>query len=694
MQMTLGLGMKLGQTMAGSLPLKISPVTEILADGWRAEHRDIPSFSTTSEARNVAVNRRGFDTAATAVSRASVVQLTSRVRQPYPDHSNFTDKTVACSDFVYAGDTINGAINHSTRPAPRPIAMWLNHDRERVEDDAHILRLAVAHAYAQQGQPVAAVRFIVRDTLGNEASQLVSSQSSLGFDASGLHVPHYAATVDLSGLAQGDLLTVDATIYPWVGDAFSISADADEYPSPNLTTLRMLNDTSGGYGACYAQVDGTTGDDATGQAASARADAIAAPFASIAAAANAIKEFNAAHFGRVDDAGGGTILLAEGAHILTPFKAAGHSAQLPLCIRAEDPSKRDSTILTDGGVNRFNGIPTHLKICDVTLQKGGANTVFLDSGAESADNLLITKNCLWDANGFGSYGAWVYRVGRFVQINCSVVPNEDPHQGNSFSNEAIMVTAIGCKGCAGTITYQALGCSGLDEFTLRAPIGNRPAMTGTFLGWNTFSNGSATNAIVSVSAEIGARGFAFVGNIVESWGSSTNAALRLNADSDTNAAQNIVVHNNTIAGERANLLYLDGTENVAKSGSFRNNLFHRINIKSDVFSGETYLTGNWTARYKVGWSHNVAIAGSSNEPGYGPSSWLGELPSIGEVSHTASPWVDDRSHTGSNTGSGDYRPDALSDLPKISPAQAPYGSDLVGNTLGDSGFIGAVLSSA
>jgi hypothetical protein len=232
MQMTLGLGMKLGQTMAGSLPLKISPVTEILADGWRAEHRDIPSFSTTSEARNVTVNRRGFDTAATAVSRASVVQLTSRVRQPYPDHSNFTDKTVACSDFVYAGDTINGAINHSTRPAPRPIAMWLNHDRERVEDDVHILRLAVAHAYAQQGQPVAAVRFIVRDTLGNEASQLVSSQSSLGFEASGLHVPHYAATVDLSGLAQEDLLTVDATIYPWVGDAFSISADADEYPSP------------------------------------------------------------------------------------------------------------------------------------------------------------------------------------------------------------------------------------------------------------------------------------------------------------------------------------------------------------------------------------------------------------------------------------------------------------------------------
>jgi hypothetical protein len=74
------------------------------------------------------------------------------------------------------------------------------------------------------------------------------------------------------------------------------------------------------------------------------------------------------------------------------------------------------------------------------LQKGGANTVFLDSGADSAGNLLITKNCLWDANGFGSYGAWVYRVGRFVQINCSVVSNEDPRQGNSFSTEAIMVT--------------------------------------------------------------------------------------------------------------------------------------------------------------------------------------------------------------------------------------------------------------
>ena len=141
---------------------------------------------------------------------------------------------------------------------------------------------------------------------------------------------------------------------------------------------------------------------------------------------------------------------------------------------------------------------------------------FLDSGADSAGNLLITKNCLWDANGFGSYGAWVYRVGRFVQINCSVVPNEDPRQGNSFSTEAIMVTAISCESCAGTITYHALGCSGLDEFTLRAPIGNRPAMTGTFLGWNRFSNGSATNAIVSVSPEIGARGLLL-------WGTSWKA---------------------------------------------------------------------------------------------------------------------------------------------------------------------------
>jgi len=695
MQMTLGVGMRLGQTGTGSHALNSLPAAEILADGWQALQSDMSDYSNALEPQGLLVSRPGFDRFATPTVVETTVYLTGRVRQPYPDQSNFTDNSVACSEFVYAGDSIKGASNHSMRPAPQPIAMWLNHDRERVVSAAHELRIAIAHAHARDGQPVAAVKFIVKDAVGNEVTQLATTQSSLKFEASGLHIPHFAATVDLSSLAQGGLLTVDATIYPWVGDAFTLSTGTDPYPSPNLTTLRLLNDTNGGYGTFYALVNSATGDDATGQAATARADAATSPFATILAAAGAIKNLNAAYHGRVDDAGGGVILLAEGVHRLTPFKTAGHSVDIPLCVEASDPAKRDTTVLTDNGVNRFNGIPTRLKLRDLTLRKGGPNSVFLDSGAASAENLLIAENCVWDANGMGSYGAWVYRVGRFVQINCTVIEGNDPCQGNSFSTEAIMVNAIGCKGCAGTITYNAVGCCDLDEFTLRAPVGDRPAMVGTFLGWNKFSNGSATNAIVAISTEIGQRGFAFVGNIIESWGTSTNAALRLNADSDENPAQNIVFHNNTIAGERANLLYLDGAVNVPKSGSFRNNLFHRINIKSDVFSARASNTGNWPARYKVGWADNVAIAGSSNEPGYGASSWLGEFPSVREVVHIATPWANDRSHSGDNTGGGKYAPAASSSLPKVAPENMPYASDLFGNTpVAEGAFIGAVFSTA
>ena len=695
MQMTLGVGMKLGQTGAEPYALNSLPNTEILADGWQVLQSDMTHYLNASEPQKLLVSRPGFDRFATPTLAETTVDLTGRVRQPYPDQSNFTDNSIACSEFVYTADSIEGASNHSMRSAPQPIAMWLNHDRERVVSVTHELRLAVAHAHARDGQPVAAVKFIVKDAVGNEVTQLATMQSSLRFEASGLQIPHFAANVDLSSLAQGVLLTVDATIYPWVGEAFTLSIGADPYPSPNLTILRLLNDTNGGYGAFYALVDSTTGDDATGQVATARADSATSPFATIVAAAGAIKDLNAAHHGRVDDAGGGVILLAEGVHALTPFKTEGHSSDIPLCIAASDPAKRDTTVLTDGGVNRFNGIPTRLRLRDLTLRKGGPNSVFLDSGAASAENLLIAENCAWDANEMGSYGAWVYRVGRFVQINCTASEGNDPRQGNSFSTEAIMVSAIGCKGCAGTITYNAVGCCDLDEFTLRAPVGDRPAMVGTFLGWNKFSNGSATNAIVAISTEIGQRGFAFVGNIIESWGTSTNAALRLNADSDENPAQNIVFHNNTIAGERANLLYLDGAVNVPKSGSFRNNLFHRINIKSDIFSAQTSNTGNWPARYKVGWADNVAIAGSSNEPGYGASSWLGEFPSVREVAHIATPWVHDRSHSGDNTGGGSYVPAASSSLPKVAPENMPYSTDLFGNTpVAEGAFIGAVFSAA
>jgi len=678
MQMTIGIGTHLGQTPTGDqAAAPAAGISHILSDGWRAFHPQAADVTPTSPP--IIVTRQGFDGSGNSTTHSDSITITTRTRDPYPDHDTLTETDVALSDFIYAGDTISGVPNTSTLAYPKPIAMWLNHDREHANGPVHSLRLAVAHGCARLGRPVAAVKFIASDGVTSVA-QTVSSMTSVQFDASGLHVPHFATDMDLTPLTQGALLTIDAVIYPWVGDAFTISTDADPYPSPNLTTLRLLNDRTGAYGTALAYVDSVFGDDSTGTVAG---DAAAAgpPFATIAAAATAIATFNVNTYGRPNDAGGGIIRLVEGVHDFTPFKNQGTSIDVPLVVEAADPAKRDTTILTDGGSSKFNGIPTQLKLRDLTLRKTGGSVVFLDSGAASPSHLFVTENCIWNANNTSYYGAWVYRVGRFFQRNCAIGAGGDPRQGNFFSTEATMVTAVGCDRCAGSITYQAAGCSNLTEFNWRAPTTARPAMDGLFLGWNVFTNGTTSNPIININAPIGPRGLAFVGNIVESWGSSSNAALRLNADGDASPAENVVFQHNSIVGERINLMYLDGAVNVAKSAHVSFNLFERLNIKSDVFASQAGNTGNWPVRYKVSWSHNAIASGSNNGAAYGPVSWLGERPSAGETTGTAPAFVDDRSHLGSDTGGGDYTPTSASTLPVIPAGRAGYPVDLVGNAI-------------
>jgi len=694
MQLNIGLGVELGQSAKRALTSE-EPATPafaislVSADGWQARHPDPDMFDPETSAPVIA-SRQGFDATGGTNRVSDTLKITTRVRKPYPNQSEFAPDSVALSDFVYAGDHVAGASNLSERAYPKPIAMWLNHDREHARGGVHTVRLAVAHAYARLGRPVAAVKFVLSDGQ-SESVQMVSAMTTLAFSASGLSVPHFAADMDLGGLQAGAMLTVDAVIYPWVGEAFTISTDADAYPSPNLTTLRLLNDRINDYGTAFAYVETETGDDATAVASTDPTLAKTYPFATIVAAVTAIRTFNAVTFGRDADAGGGIVRLGEGIHTCGAIKTPGSAAHVPLILEAADAERRATTILTDGGTSRFNGIPSLLTLRNLTLRKVGGNVVFLDSGASSADSMLVAENCVWDANGTSYYGAWVYRVGRFFQINCAVGAGGDPKHANFFSTEAIMGISIGCKGCAGTMTYQAAGCSELPEFSFRDPVGSRPAMQGVFLGWNIFSNGTTPNPIVNVSSQIGPRGFAFVGNIVESWGTTTNAAIRLNADSNLSATENVVLQHNTIAGERANLLYLDGNGNAVKSAHVRYNIFHRFNIKGDVFATRGENIGNWAARFKVGWAANASLFGANNEEGFGSASWLGEVRSDAEATQVDPVWQDDRSHSGTDQGGGTYIPQVGNNLPVVPLDGAAYPSDLFGNTIiGGQSPVGAV----
>lgn len=667
-------------------PPPVTPLTAVAADGWRATWPSPPA-TVTPMATTLSVTRQGFDATGAAAFPVDAVGVLSRVRLPHPDHAILTADQVSLSEFIYAGDTISGMTNGSTRAYPRPIAIWLNHDLERATAATHTLRLAVAHAHARNGRPVAAVRFTVSDGV-TTVEQVVSAMTAITY-ASGLSVPHFAATIDLSGLMPGAFLVVDAVIYPWVGEAFTLSVDADTYPSPNLTTLRLLNDHTGSYGTGYAYVDPVSGNNATGLASASPATAAASPFLTIAGAAAAIRTFNNANHGR-DNAGGGVIRLAEGVHNSSPFRTASGTTAFPLVIEAADPAAAATTVYLGHTASTNTSIPNHTEFRNITLRKQGGSVVFLDSNA-GGNALLVFRGCLFDQNGTSSYSGWVYRVGRVVLSECSGAGMV----ANAFSTAYKAVTAIGCPSAGlGDATYHAVACRGARFFAL-GPATGRPAATGSFCGWNVISR-NATGAAYNASSAVGPRGIAVVGNVLEGYGGFTDAVMWVHADSNTQPIENAVVQMNTCIGERVNLLYLDAGTNVDKSGCFAFNVFEQMNIKSDLFSTNGANTGNWPARYKVGWPGNMAYRGANNSQWYGPVGWIGEIPGDGEAATGSAPWpdlawADDQSNRGGGAGGGDYTPGAGSAVPRLPAGRAPYGTDLKGRVLRNdgTGFIGA-----
>lgn len=689
MQMTLATAIELDAVMlpdgAAAPAVVVTPppvapqtqVTEILAQGWQARHASPGAFDPATSPETLSIQRTGFDQTGAPAQHDETVALTARIRQPSPDQNTPSPDQVALANYVYAGDVIEGVTNNSTRAAPAPIAMWLNHDLEWARATTHTLRLAVAHGHARAGSPVAAVKFIASDGT-TTVEQSVSALQTASYAASGLSVPHYAAEMDLSPLAQGALLTIDAVIYPWVGAAFTISTDADLYPSPNLTTLRLLNDGAGSYGTVYAYVDAGAGDNAGGVASATAATAQAAPFATVAAAASAAVAVNGSLNGRAHNSGV-VIRLEPGVHTHSGGFRGALVPGVPLVLEAADPNAIATTVFQDRGSSLSKGIPQLLKIKNLTLRKTAGNVIFLDNGGSNATSKLIVENCIWDANNTSNYAAWVYKTGVFWQINCTGYMLQSRQFGTVYKRGI----AVGCRDAAnGSAIVHLLGCAG----TGFVP---HPDSVGTFAGWNIFSRGSGVNRLVGHDAPIGPRGFALVGNIIESWGSHTDPTIQINADGNHNPVQNLVMMHNTAVGERLNLLYLDAAQNVDKSAYLRANVFELANAKGDVFAQESANTGNWPVRYKVGWAYNAALSGSNNGTGYSPTSWLGEIASKGEAYGIDAVWADDRSNEGSDTGGGDYTPQAGTGLPVLPADLAAYPNDLFGRPIG-TGPVGAV----
>ena len=198
---------------AGGAP---PPLSAVAADGWQATVATPTDLSLAP----VMLARQGFDATGAATSYAESVRLGKRVRQPYPNQATLTANAVALTDYVYSTDTIVGVANNSTEISPKPVANWSLVGR-KVVGNALTLELVAFHRNGRAGKPVACVEFRASDgttTVTAKVSTLVVSPEA--GDRAAVLV--YRATLDITALADGALITANAKVLPWIGGAASV----------------------------------------------------------------------------------------------------------------------------------------------------------------------------------------------------------------------------------------------------------------------------------------------------------------------------------------------------------------------------------------------------------------------------------------------------------------------------------------
>lgn len=616
----------------------------------------------------------------------------ARIRNPYPSQASLTADQVSLSDYIYATDVVSGAVNNSTLAAPKPIAAWLTPDFEHVTGSTLTARLAVAHAHARDGKPVAAVKFVASDGT-HTVEQLVSTMSARQWSATGLYASYFESSINISTLTQG-ICTLDAVIYPWVGTPFQISLHADAWPSSNLCPLKFVADHSGGYGRAHAYVS-LTGNDGTGVVSTSAATAAASPYATVLAAVTAIKSFNNSNFGR-NEAGGGVVHFGAGTHTLAKILTAAGTVTSSLTLLGEGAG---STTLQDPGTLGQNTIPIYCRAEAVTLKATAANTYWFDNGATTPNNLFVIKDCV--VNVAAGDASFFYRLGRVFMENSS---NADAKILTiSAASKGFNIVGTSIPGGAGTIYHSV--ASRVKTLEAKAVFGNNPAAVG-LLWMNNHSLSTTTSGTCFAGAVAsGSRGLAVIGNVFEK--TVTDApAVQIYVDDNGITAENILFIGNTTVGSRCNWMYNDkslGAAPALRTGYRRFNLDFNYNCKSDIFAMDGAYTLNWSQVHSVAMHHNAHktgfLAGGAN---WVAGSWLGEVQGIGSVSGQYGvvalnlDFANDASTQGTALGNGDYTPGPASVAPLIPAGSAHAPIDLYGRTIpnGGTGVAGAIQRAA
>lgn len=586
MQMGMMLGVALrSQTAATPTPTP-APFTAVAADGWQATVTSPSDLSLLS----ATASRQGFDAAGAATTYNDTYYLTKRVRDVYPNQGNLTANNQALSDYVYSTDTIAGVTNSSAETSPKPVAAWVNTYRRLVGNSIDV-EVVAFHRDGRNKKSVACVVFRATDGTTTVTSTVTSTVvSGQSWDKCAVLV--YKATIDISTLSDNTNITVNAKVYPWIGDSTSVLDSADQSAVREFSPRVYRKNTTRAAAPIYIALK-STGNDSTGVTSTTEATAVATPCLTPDGAINRARALLGTGAGSLD----GLIIVMDAGTWVRSGSPTANTVNAEVIFQPISGVSKASCIFQFGAANTAFQLD-YFRMKGLTVQRIGA---FSNNAANGGNS--VYEDCAIDFNGNTTTPIAIANTNVFY-VGCDFGTNPALQTGSATIHALF-------RGCTGGAANSGLQCEwyvavGNQWTGMRMSTFAGRSQSGTVIAFNKhLSAGVASGAPFALS-EGPIVGAAIVQNLVEYTLNSGQLGIGVSSDGQVANTTHVIMHHNTFVGAflggRCNLFYDEttGTARTHKLQSCKGNIHVQINTKSDVFKTDGTRTGNWAYEHGVG----------------------------------------------------------------------------------------------
>lgn len=607
----------------------------------------------------------------------------------------------ASAEAGYYGDDIAGSItsltNSSARAYPGPSSVvWLNRQYERATGSSFNAELWLSHIHARNGQQVACVEFTASDAQGTpnqSAMQRVSTPALSSICTQGYPPEVWKPGIPLANLTQGDLCKLDFTMKPWIGTAWTLSANEDTLASASpRTRLVFKNDKTGAWGGTVAYWK----SGASGGAVNDRNQ----PFPTSAAALAAIQTANTAK-GHTD-LGGSTLYLRDNDGAAVNFELSANITQAggdAWCEIKPDPLNTATVTYLQTALRT---VPTRMAIVGVPVTKGNSAGVFSCNDNSVGNALMFSVDNLTCTINAGTTTPWVRQVGLLYQRNVTY-PNAGGANVPALAGEttsglrcalALGVIYTGTDITVSLVPYAVLGCSG--KFSPRDPSASLQTSNDGFAMVNTFvSRQNSTFALGNVFPIV--KGLCVLNCVFEQIDVAT---VSIGGDGMTQPMDNVQIDYITVPPDPANLSndsgrFNHGYADVSGAVGVKKRLFKkfvlaaRFATKTDMHAFGTAgsgRTGNWETGYHVGSIGNVCMydrhaSADGVDGGSGATHWFGMATGLNSQGNTGAATFTNNKANATLGGGGDYSLTGASNVAynRVPTGRAALKYDIAGN---------------